>query len=162
MEVKFKNPSMIELLIILGFLYSPSQIRSALCNNRIIKVEEDTNMKQRIRTFFSLLIALMICTLEVPVVYANEPKPQPAMWFMNVVKFTQKPGGSYSHEGTLNFDVVGMNNSDIFAPFDSKVVAIYKTKAEGNTVVIESLAPVLYADGSVDYMTKYIQLRKAL
>ena len=77
---------------------------------------------------------------------------QPAMWFMDVVKFTQEPGGGYSHKGTLNFDVVGVHNSNIKAPFDCKVVAIYKSWAEGNTVVIESLAPVQYADGTVDYM----------
>ncbi len=77
---------------------------------------------------------------------------QPAMWFMDVVKLTQEPGGGYSHRGTLNFDVVGVNNSDIRAPFDCKVVAIHKSWAEGNTVVIESLTPVQYADGTVDYM----------
>ncbi len=82
----------------------------------------------------------------------TQPTYQPAMWFMDVVKFTQKPGGNYSHAGTLNFDVVGVNNSDIKAPFDCKVVAIYKTWAEGNTVVIESIVPVQYADGTVDYM----------
>ncbi len=82
----------------------------------------------------------------------NEVSYQPAMWFMDVVKFTKAPGAGSLHAGTLNFDVVGVNNSNIKAPFDCKVVAIYKQKKEANTVVIQSLAPVQYADGTIDYM----------
>ena len=78
---------------------------------------------------------------------------QKAMWFMNDLDITQVPGGDYSHKGTQNFDVIGVNSNDIFAPFDCKVVAIYPAFGSGNTVIVESLAPVLYADGRVDYMS---------
>lgn len=79
---------------------------------------------------------------------------QKAMWFMNAMYITQRPDGDYSHKGTQNFDVVGYNgDNNIFAPFDCRVVNIYTGQKSGNTVVIESLNPVLYADGTIDYMT---------
>lgn len=79
---------------------------------------------------------------------------QPAMWFMKNMYFTQLPNGAYSHKGTLNFDVVGYNgNHDIFAPFDCKVLHIYSAYESGNSVFVQSINPVLYADGTIDYMT---------
>ena len=83
-----------------------------------------------------------------------KPAYQKALWFMDAVKISQVPGGDYSHAGTLNFDVVGHNNnSNIKAPFDCTIVNIYTGYACGNTVVIQSDKPVLYADGTVDFMS---------
>ena len=79
---------------------------------------------------------------------------QKALWFMDYVKISQVPGGDYSHKGTLNFDVVGYKgNSNIKAPFDCKIVKIYKGYNTGNTVVVQSDNKVKYADGTVDYMS---------
>ena len=79
---------------------------------------------------------------------------QKALWFMDYVKISQVPGGNYSHKGTLNFDVVGYKgNSNIKAPFDCKIVKIYKGYNTGNTVVVQSDNKVQYADGTVDYMS---------
>ncbi len=78
---------------------------------------------------------------------------QYALWPMDVVYFTQKIGGDYSHKGTLNFDIVGeTKQADVKAPFDAKVVAIFKKENEGNTVVIQSIDKVKYADGTTDIM----------
>ena len=76
-----------------------------------------------------------------------------AMWFMDDMNFTQEPGGGYSHAGTYNFDVLGVSNRDIKAPFSAQIVAIMSSWASGNTVVIQSLNPVRYVDGSYDYMS---------
>lgn len=79
---------------------------------------------------------------------------QKAKWFMNYLNITQVPGGDYSHRGTQNFDVVGSNgDNNIFAPFDCRIVAVYPQWIEANTVVIESIHPVLYANGEMDYMS---------
>jgi len=108
---------------------------------------------KKMHKLISLLMAALICTSLIPASMAASV-PQPAMWFMDTVKISQIPNGNYSHKGTQNFDVIGHNgNSNIKAPFDCKVVAIYRSWAEGNTVVVESLDKVLYADGTVDYMT---------
>ena len=78
---------------------------------------------------------------------------QYAKWFMNAVYITQLPGVG-THQGTQNFDVIGYNGDhNIFAPFDCRVAAIYTGYKSGNTVVIESLRPVRYANGTVDYMS---------
>lgn len=108
---------------------------------------------KKMSKLISLLMALLMCSTLIPATMAANTT-QPALWFMDAVKITQVPGGDYSHAGTQNFDVVGVNgNSNIKAPFDCKVVAIYTSWNCGNTVVIESLNPVQYADGTVDYMS---------
>lgn len=78
---------------------------------------------------------------------------QPAMWFMDDLNISQVPGGDYSHAGTKNFDVIGVRNKNIKAPFDCTIVAIFPTYESGNTVIIQSDAKVKYANGSQDYMS---------
>lgn len=81
-------------------------------------------------------------------------KFQKAKWFMNYVNISQVPGGDFSHQGTQNFDVIGTEgDNNIFAPFDCKIVKIYPTLESGNTVVIESLKEVQYADGTIGKMS---------
>ena len=67
---------------------------------------------------------------------------------MKVVNITQGENGTYSHAGTLAIDIVGADN--LFAPFDGTIKKIY---TENNSVWLESDNPVIYADGTVDYMT---------
>ena len=76
---------------------------------------------------------------------------QKAMWFMHDMNITQLPNEG-GHKGTQNFDVIGSTSNDIFAPFDCKVVAVYPEERSGNTVIVQSIKPVRYADGRVDYM----------
>ena len=100
-----------------------------------------------------LMASIMFCFLTIPAAIVSASGEQPAMWFMDDLKFTQLPGGDYSHAGTLNFDVVGVNNSNIKAPFDCEIAAVFPGYNTGNTVIIQSTSPVLYANGTVDYMS---------
>ena len=112
--------------------------------------------KNRSKWIARFLVIVMLVTC-LPVYQGREAKAgnyKPAMWFMDDMNITQVPGGDYSHRGTENFDVAGVNNRNIKAPFEAKIVAIFKkTKFEANTVVIQSVNPVQYANGYVDYMS---------
>lgn len=77
---------------------------------------------------------------------------QLAMWFMDDLKITCCPG-EYAHNGTNNFDVVGVQNNSIKAPFDCTIVDILTGYNAGNTVIIQSINPVQYANGYQDYMS---------
>ena len=77
---------------------------------------------------------------------------QAAMWFMDDLWITQLPGVG-SHYGTNNFDVIGSQNNNIKAPFDCTIVDIIEGYQAGNTVIIQSLSPVRYANGNEDYMS---------
>ena len=100
-----------------------------------------------------LITTLACCSLLIPVKSVRADAIQPAMWIMDDLNITQVPGGDYSHAGTLNFDIKGVRNPNIKAPFDCKIVAVFPTKESGNTVIIQSISPVRYADGTVDYMS---------
>ena len=105
------------------------------------------------RRVVSLVMALILCVGMIPAVSAADP--QPAMWFMDHLSISQVPGGNASHKGTLNFDVGHGDklHANIKAPFDCKIVKIHLGDVYGNTVIIESQEKVLYADGTVDYMS---------
>ena len=88
------------------------------------------------------------------VVFAAEEMVQRAMWFMDDLYITQEPGGSFSHAGTYNFDVIGYkDHRDIYAPFDCVVKKIHAGESYHNMVIIESAEKVLYADGTYEYMS---------
>lgn len=70
------------------------------------------------------------------------------------MRLTQGYGtGTYSHDDSFALDLGSVDGIRLqaFAPFDCIVRKIYLEDA--NEVWIESLEPVLYADGTVDYMT---------
>lgn len=87
---------------------------------------------------FLFLFLLVLCR-------ANA-ETQNALWFMDDLYITQLPGGDYSHAGTLNFDVIGVNNRNIKAPFDCEIVKVYPGYDTGNTVIIQSVTPVQFAN----------------
>lgn len=74
-----------------------------------------------------------------------------AIWPAKNVNITQGPNGGYSHRGVNNFDVTTSDNN-IIAPFDCKVVKIYKSYESGNSVVIQSKNKVHLANGSYNYV----------
>ena len=91
---------------------------------------------------------------------AQGANTQNAMWFMNYMYFTQVPGGDYSHQGTLNFDVVGYNgDNNIMAPFDCMIKAIYTSEYEGNTVVIESMKLRILGHPAESNMREFMRAR---
>ncbi|MDE5670820.1 MAG: C40 family peptidase [Eubacterium sp.] len=110
-----------------------------------------SSVSKKLLSLLLSLIMLFSVTSAIPI--TAEAATQNALWFMDDLKITQVPGGDYSHKGTQNFDVVGVKNNNIKAPFDCKIVKIHKGKTYGNTVIIESTNKVLYADGTIDYMS---------
>lgn len=79
---------------------------------------------------------------------------QKAIFPVKNMRITQGYGkDTYSHDDSYAIDLGSVDGILLraFAPFDAIVRKIYKEDA--NEVWIESLEPVLYADGTVDYMT---------
>ena len=60
-----------------------------------------------------------------------------------------KLNGSTSGHRAYSFDLTG-GNKKVYAPFDLKVVYIYQPS---HTVFVQSLKPVRFANGTIDYMT---------
>lgn len=77
---------------------------------------------------------------------------QLAMFPMRCLNVTQGMGGSGSHRGTRALDLAGKDTGidAVFAPFDGVIKKVWPS---GNSVWLESLSPVRFADGTVDYCT---------
>ncbi len=75
-----------------------------------------------------------------------------AIFPMKYLNISQGINGGYSHLGTMQLDLLGKGtgNDDVFAPYTGVIKKIYPT---ANSVWLESINPVLYADGTIDYMT---------
>lgn len=65
---------------------------------------------------------------------------------------TQGAYGNYSHQKQNALDITTTNRS-VYAPFTGKIVRIDRGYSRYNTVWLQSCDKVVYADGSVDYMT---------
>lgn len=63
------------------------------------------------------------------------------------LRITQGMNENFSHQGCLAIDIAG--HGDFRAPFTGTIKKTYETD---NEVWLESNEPVLYADGTVDYM----------
>lgn len=74
-----------------------------------------------------------------------------AMYPADILLVTQGPFDIYSHQNQNAADIQINDGTSAFAPFTCKVVEINETC--GNTVWLQSLSQVRYADGSFDYMT---------
>ncbi len=74
-----------------------------------------------------------------------------ALFPMTSMNITQGVNGGFSHQGTDAIDTCGRDGGieDAYAPFSGRIVKIY----DGYQVWLESDAPVMYADGTIDYMT---------
>ena len=75
---------------------------------------------------------------------------------MKYLNITQGHRGG-THKAGFPIDIAGKDTGidDVFAPFDGMINKIYEpnNSALGHTVWLESLAPVTYADGTVDFAT---------
>lgn len=82
----------------------------------------------------------------------EEIKMQKAYFPMEYLRVTQKANGAHSHAGSLALDLGGKDTGKdpVYCPFDAKVVRC-RENANGE-MYIESTAPVLWADGTQDYM----------
>lgn len=82
-----------------------------------------------------------------------------ALFPMPYLRISQDEGGSYSHAGTYNMDLIGWNangrvyQAPLYAPCTMKVVAYWNTYAGGHQVTYQSVNKVHLANGSLDYLT---------
>ncbi len=75
-----------------------------------------------------------------------------ALYPSMTLRITQGAYDVYSH-GEQNAIDIMTDSRRVYAPFTGTVVRIIPTEIACNAVFLESNAPVLYADGSIDYMT---------
>ena len=77
---------------------------------------------------------------------------QKAVLLMDYLNVTQSGNGSFSHKGDLAIDIAGKDTGieSLKAPFTGIIKKIY---TGDNAVWLESVDKVLYADGTIDYMT---------
>ncbi|MEE0958387.1 MAG: hypothetical protein UH734_09995 [Ruminococcus sp.] len=119
-------------------------------------------MKKKFRKITSILLTVVLILVVIPfgtvssnaAETTNEPvgATQKAMFIMDTVNISQGMYGSYSHQGSKAIDLAGRDGEidPAYAPFDGKVVYISISAAY---IVYQSLNPVEFADGTVDYMT---------
>jgi len=82
----------------------------------------------------------------------NEDGVEVALYPSTTLRITQKAWEKYSHGEQNAIDLTTLNKR-VFAPFTGTIVRIDTSFASCNAVWLESNEPVLYADGTVDYMT---------
>ena len=75
-----------------------------------------------------------------------------AVLMLNTLNVSQKANNEFSHKGDKAIDISGSDGGveSLKAPFTGKVKRIYSNT---NTVWLESIDKVKYADGTIDYMT---------
>lgn len=81
-----------------------------------------------------------------------------AMFPMETLNISQGENGGYSHKGTYALDMTGANGSreNIYAPFTGTIKKIDTRPVKegcGHGVWLQSDNPVVFADGTIDYMT---------
>lgn len=85
---------------------------------------------------------------------------QKALHLVKDIYITQEQYGSYSHTGrpAIDYGQSKVENKNIYAPFDCKLVSHYNPSDNAlNTWYLESLEPVEFANGTVDYATILLQ-----
>ena len=120
-------------------------------------------VKKRFRSIAAVLLAYIMVALifETTTVSAattnNEPvgATQKAMFIMDTVNISQGMYGSYSHQGSKAIDLAGIDGGKdpAYAPFDGQIVRVSTSAAY---IIYQSLNPVEFADGTVDYMTIWV------
>lgn len=98
-----------------------------------------------------LTLVLLLSTVVIAATTAKADSYEYAMFPMTTMTITQGVGGSYSHAGTLAIDIAGKDGGieSAYAPFTGTITKIYKSYH----VWLQSSNPVIWADGTIDYMT---------
>ena len=94
------------------------------------------------------LVLILLSTLPVSALAAEPDAPEYAWFPAQTMQLTQLAYESYSHGEQNAIDFV--TNGDVVAPFTGKVTYV---DSNWGYVVFQSEDKVLYADGSLDYMT---------
>lgn len=82
----------------------------------------------------------------------NEEGLEFALYPSSTLCVTQGAYDSYSHQKQNALDITTANGS-VYAPFTGEIVRIDRGYSRYNTVWLQSSDKVVYADGTVDYMT---------
>lgn len=98
-----------------------------------------------------LTLAALVSVISIGMVETNAADYEYAMFPMTTLTVTQGVGGSYSHAGTLAIDIAGKDSGieSAYAPFTGTITKIYNKFQ----VWLQSSDPVIWADGTIDYMT---------
>lgn len=83
---------------------------------------------------------------------SNEEGYEYALYPSDTLCVTQGAYDTYSHQKQNALDITTKNKS-VYAPFTGKIVRIDRGYSRYNTVWLQSCDKVVYADGTVDYMT---------
>ena len=83
---------------------------------------------------------------------SNEEGYEYALYPSDTLCVTQSAYDTYSHQKQNALDITTKNKS-VYAPFTGKIVRIDRGYSRYNTVWLQSCDKVVYADGTVDYMT---------
>lgn len=111
-------------------------------------------MKRNITKIICFMIAVLMA-LQVAPVSVDAADYELALFPMTYMNITQGVNGATSHINTNAIDIAGRDGGidDLFAPFTCVVKKKFTDLYGGNVVWIQSVNPVHYADGSLDYMT---------
>ena len=131
------------------------------CSTKIEKVDDTTvwNEEQSMKKTLSGLVTAVLTAGTVLLPFSgflgtaavSADETYESAWFpLRTMALTQISFESYSHGSSYHIDCSGRYEQCAFAPFTGKVV--YTTSNYG-LVLFQSLSPVHYADGSLDYMT---------
>ncbi len=98
-----------------------------------------------------LTLATLVSVISVGMASAKAADYEYAMFPMTTMNITQGVGGSFSHAGTLAIDIAGKDGGieSAYAPFSGTITKIYNKFQ----VWLQSSNPVIWADGTIDYMT---------
>lgn len=98
-----------------------------------------------------LTLATLVSVISVGMISTKAADYEYAMFPMTTMNITQGVGGSFSHAGTLAIDIAGKDGGieSAYAPFSGTITKIYNKFQ----VWLQSSNPVIWADGTIDYMT---------
>ena len=118
-------------------------------NVKSYEFKEETMMKK----LFACLLCVCMLAMMIPLtaVGVSAGQYEYAVFPMKHMSISQGVNGSFSHQGTKAIDITGKDGGidSAYAPFTGVIKKIY----QGYTVWLESVNPVMYANGTVDYMT---------
>ena len=106
-------------------------------------------------TLYAFALCLFMMT-DIPICVEAATTQKAMFLFKNTLYVTcnvssHASSSSYPYRKPMDIIDNVSGNGNAYAPFDCKVVA--KSPSNGNTIAIESLEKVEFADGTIDYMT---------
>lgn len=122
-------------------------------------------MKNSLKRLFAAILCVVMIMGLVPIEFIDDitgtnikseaASYEYAIFPMQYLNITQIYDSSFSHKGQMAIDCAGKDSGvdTVFAPYTGKIVKIYAGWNNCNTVFFQSNNPVIFADGTTDYMT---------